>query len=307
MQKAVLLLFYCLLFTVHSSYAQKIRFTDTTNVWKEETYDFNFSSYTYEYRWCKGQVTYNGKVYSLIDNVYVRDDTASKKVYAVLVNINPDDTTEHILLDYTLKLGDTFQCLRKGIPTGFDTILHVVKKIDSTYINGILYRVWTYKNVYMSYQVAQQYHSPDYVVIEGVGCMKGVIFPLIPLEFEQYQYLRCFSNNGNEITVPSYLSSATCALSVQNLKQPQSITIIPNPANESSKIVFPYAIQLGRFVVTNAMGQVVLQKEFQNKSTHIQQTGIAKVKYTFCRTRYHVLQSTVIPVLFIEHLIRAVL
>ena len=48
-------------------------------------------------------------------------------------------------------------------------------------------------------------------------------------------------------------------------KEYESVVIAPNPANENSRIVFPYAIQQGRLLVTNAMGQVVLHKDFQNK------------------------------------------
>lgn len=189
----------------------------------------------------------------------VREDTILNKVFC---KYNLHDSTELILYDYNRQVGDSvfsYNVLFK------DTFLHKVISVDTVLVKGHLYKIWHYSAVTGVYMI-HQFFPVDYNVIEGIGCIEGLFFPTSAGQFEANARVVCFSNKGDTVFVPPYLTSGTCAkVSVENLAlEKKQITIAPNPANESSQIILPYAMQ-GRLVVTNAMGQVVFQKEFQNK------------------------------------------
>ncbi|MBS1773269.1 MAG: T9SS type A sorting domain-containing protein [Bacteroidetes bacterium] len=242
MRRLMYILF--LLFTAHSSYAQKIRFTDTSNVWLVK------SVYT------------GGPILTSFSNQKItpnyREDTLLKKVY---YKYKLTDTDEYILYDYSLKLGDS---IWKKHPNS-DTFCHIVSKIDSFQVAGDWYKIWYFKKVYQNN--ISGFNFWDFEVVEGIGSIKnGTDYPLYPTVFEGYSTVLCFRNHGNIITVPGYLSPATCELSVNiTPKSSKSISIIPNPANENGRIVFPDVIQSGSVVITNMMGQVVMRKEIVNK------------------------------------------
>jgi hypothetical protein len=260
-----LLYILLILLTVHSSYAQKIRFTDTTNEWTYCNIGTSPTNPPYNYVTIssfKGDTVVNTIQYKKTNFGLVREDTVNKKVYIknLVYNYSSVDTNERILYDYNLQVGDTI-----ANSYTYKSFKHYVKEIDSTQINSVWYKVWNI--VAVSGTSSFSWYS----IIEGIGSTKGPWFSVYPYEFENVRYLTCFNNNHStpivNPKVSSFFDNATsCKLSVPSTnKQSQSITIIPNPANENSKIVFPYAIQQGRLVVTNAMGQVVLQKDFQNK------------------------------------------
>lgn len=252
-----------LLFTMHNSYAQKIRFTDTSNRWIVFESSFNsFAGYTYKLDY-NGDTAINGQQYLKSSFGYIREDTVlgivyikNAKAYSLIV-----DTNEIVLYNYNLNVGDSIvsKIWQK------DTAIFVVDKIDTVIINSTKHRVW---NTIHKYGATS---TGAYAIIEGVGSTCGPWFPIFPSTFENAFLLTCFNNKGISPKVSpwafNYFDNTTsCKLSVSNTeKHFQSISIIPNPANESSKIVLPYAIPQGSLVVTNTIGQVVLQKEFQNK------------------------------------------
>ncbi len=262
MKKAILLLFYCLLFAVHSSYAQKIRFTDTSNMWG--VYWVNAASFSsgIDNISAAGSIVKNSYVYTDFKAYYVREDTLQNVVFI----LKAKDSIERILYDYNLKLGDTFTMINGN--TTIDTFFHLVTKVDSVLLNADRKKVWTFKCYYSNVFGATT--EPPYTVIEGIGCLRGLFYPMYPFYFEYGEQVVCFTNNNAKPIVNpaigNFDNTTSCKLSVSSTHiQSQSITIIPNPANESSKLVFPYILQQGRLVVTNTLGQVVMQKEFQQK------------------------------------------
>jgi hypothetical protein len=265
MRKVLLLLFYCLLFSADSSYAQKISFADTSNVWKLSGFNASYGTTVSESKY--GRDTFlNGHNYKQLGGYYCRYDTLENKVYALI----PADTPERVIYNYNLKLGDTFTY--KYYATLYT---HEVTALDSFIANGVYHKKWLMH--YIGPPPTSGISYKDYTVIEGIGCDEEPMFPINPFFWiKKTNYtLICFTNRGNIITVPKsttgyFVSPTTCGISTgiftgNMAKEYESVVIAPNPANENSRIVFPYAIQQGSLVVINTTGQVVLQKDFQSK------------------------------------------
>ncbi|MBN8669094.1 MAG: T9SS type A sorting domain-containing protein [Chitinophagales bacterium] len=244
--------------------AQKIHFTDTSNVWTESFYHPDYTSVNR---------IYNGNYNTINGLTYVsgyelrREDTLQNKIY--LKYNDTDDTTEHLLYDYNLSIGDSFTSIAYSNLIPRDTFIYSVTQLDSVKINNIWHKVWTFMNVYASN--IPLYYYPPYTVIEGIGCTSGLNRPLMPGIFEGMRYILCFENNGNIITVPKpsggyYLNAQTCALSVINNTDRKTITISPNPANQYSKITLPYTIQSGRLTITDVLGKTICSKSITNKT-----------------------------------------
>lgn len=86
------------------SYGQMLRFTESTNKWVE--FHWEGPSYPIYYN---SDTIIGGFTYQKTSHLYcVREDTVVKKVYARLMQATSfTDTTEHVLYDYNLQLGDT--------------------------------------------------------------------------------------------------------------------------------------------------------------------------------------------------------
>lgn len=83
-------------------YGQKVRFTDTSNVWYYTISDQGAFKRTAAY----GEDTVmNGHQYRKLEDFWIREDTSARKVYGARSNGN-----EQILYDYTLAINDTLYC-----------------------------------------------------------------------------------------------------------------------------------------------------------------------------------------------------
>lgn len=242
-----LLPLFLLLFCLQTAYAQKIRFTDTSNRWTYLGDSWGNGSHAHFWEvFFSGDTVIQGKSYHLQYNKdnfgqrlkdYVREDTAIGRVFIFR------DTTEYLLYDYGYKIGDTV-IDRYWIDTT------VVKNIDSVTINGLWYKIWITESFIGK--------ANPLIIVEGIGELKRRYF-------ENGSWAICFSNNGIPIYFGNYLTPQTCALSINNItSKSTTATISPNPANEYSKITFPYAIQSGSLYITNMLGQVVIQRSIVN-------------------------------------------
>lgn len=258
--KQFILLITILIFAGQGSTAQKIRFTDTTNIWHVKRYTMatypNGSNTTWEYG---DTVSIDSLLYYKLNGYLIRED--SNKVYVKAVTSSPNiDTTEQVVYNYNLNIGDTIKL------TYYlnDTTRHYVNKIDSVLINNIYHRMWDIQPV-----PGNRLGDYNYTVIEGIGSVKGPLYPLNPVGFEQAYQLFCFKNQNSIITVPNnnaipnpfggdYLNPGKCALAVNQITALKSTPVVyPHPANQSSVITLPYNINSGILVVYNGMGQVV--------------------------------------------------
>lgn len=257
-QPAIAILFLFISLQLH---AQKIHFTDTSNEWKV-VYESPDPPHllSFEYEKFRGDTIINSKVYKKLVGdfsalTFIREDTTVKKVF-VLYPL--DDTSEQVLYDYNLKIGDT---ITYNYQMTTKVSIYIVGT-DSTVINGIEHKVW-------HCQIPSSY---SYTIIEGIGCLYYFYFP-IRNKWEGPPQLSCFSNNATTpVLSPSIYSghvqfdnTTSCALSTEKLTEIQSRTYIaPNPIIENSKIIFPYEIHSGNLIVYDAIGKIILTTEIRD-------------------------------------------
>ena len=256
-----LYLLMSILLTAVAADGQKIRFTDTSNVWYESVHTWDMSQMwrtTY-----KGDSSINGtdyqKLYTLgksSTNLYllIREDTLAKKIYYW------DDTTERVLYDFSLEVGDTV-----AYPLG----RHYLKSIDSVKIDSFWYKTFYFESA------TGQFEWP-YTVIENIGCAQSLAFPIdAAYRFLGSSRLNCFYNDGVKPVfskpVESFDNKDSCYtyiiyVSVDDVPNSKALTISPHPANSSSVITFPYTLQKGELIIYNTLGQTVRRVSLSKSS-----------------------------------------
>ena len=265
-----------MIFLSWNSFAQKICFTDTSNIWK--CWDYRCggdegagSTWNEHYA---GDTTINGERYhkTLPNNYMVREDTANKKVWAIrpmALHVAPIfDSSEHLLYDYNLVAGDTIheRYFSQGI-SGIDTIpiIEYVWGIDSTTIGGVWHKVWHLQSL------SNTRGLKGYTVVEGLGCTSNPMYPLYPYFFENCKVVSCFHNSGATppIAPPVGLldnassCSFTFGVGVREIKSPAgAASVVPNPVDETSGIILLAPINDGEVVIINCTGQSVFRSIF---------------------------------------------
>lgn len=196
----------------------------------------------------------------------IRQDTLNKKIYIVLT----DSTTERILYDFSLQVGDTVNsvlhdlandCLGFGVET--------ISLIDSILINGNYHRVF-----YIQGSCADM--SLSY--IEGVGSSYGLIFPN---RFDEKEsHLSCTKVNG-QAYYPSSTSSCDLVTSITNLDIEISIDIYPNPSNNEINIIIPDAEESTANIITlfSPLGQILITEKINNKKNIMDISSLPKGLY----------------------------
>jgi len=203
---------------------------------------------------------------------FLRQDIPNRKVYLKNYPINPNDpfspcdTSEVLLYDFTLNIGDT---LKGPLAISWhQTPTPVVIKIDSVLIGG------GYRRVIV---LDTNYHCS--AIIEGIGSVGGLLEPLGKVNYftVTVPQLICFEGDtfkltGTYLICGDYMTfSDSCSLLVTNsdrayyFKNP--ILIYPNPTDEriiinSEKHYLPLKISL-----YNILGIKFLETE-----TLVQQT-----------------------------------
>lgn len=254
MRLFITILITCIFLAVISN-AQKIKFTDATNVWY-----YNFGNQTI-FGVVKGEMLgdtlINGSIYKKTgfqEAQLIREDTIVKKVYVY------KDPIEHLLYDFSPVLGDTF---KSAMP--FLSGAHVLTKIDSIILDSIWYKTF-------HYQPVNGGNGLPYVVIENIGCVEGIGFPFWNYVTVEYsESLRCFFNKGHKIDFPIGwgINIDSCYefsqyVSVKNIPQKRNLPIIyPNPITERSVIAFDGVMTDGQLYVWNSIGQLVLKKRIE--------------------------------------------
>jgi hypothetical protein len=156
----------------------------------------------------------------------IRQDTLNKKIYVVLT----DSTTEHILYDFSLQVGDTNNSVLHTLASdclGYNT--ETLYLIDTIQVNGNDHRVF-------HFQGSCTANGVNY--IEGIGSDFGLLFPDL-MDMEE-SHLNCLKINNQ----PYYpYANANCTLpntiSVNNLDLLLDIRVFPNPTSESLSISLP--------------------------------------------------------------------
>lgn len=147
----------------------------------------------------------------------IRQDTLNQKIYVVLT----DSTTEHILYDFSLQVGDTNNSVLHSLVSnclGFNT--ETLYLIDTIQVNGNDHRVFHFQGSCAGNGVSY---------IEGIGSDFGLLFP--NLMDIQESHLACLKIN-NQTYYPS--NTESCVLTfvgVDEINENPMISISPNPAS----------------------------------------------------------------------------
>ncbi len=242
----------------NSSFAQKVHFSDTSNAWKVVLFDPDHAIAVDNYHF-SGDSLY-GYGFSSVASV-IREDTTTHKVYAISSNYADHDTTEHLLYDFSMGMGDT-------IKTHFAR--HYVTAIDSIQVNGVWHKKWQLKGCWMDTSMHITEMLADYSVLEGIGSLYGPRFPDYPFFFEIGSQLVCFENKGSKPALsssPSYYFNNTTSctnsfgLGVHNLLQSSAqLSVYPNPVNAETSIYFPADFS-GACTLYNITGCVVFKEQ----------------------------------------------
>lgn len=148
----------------------------------------------------------------------IRQDTLNQKVYVVLT----DSTTEHILYDFSLQVGDTINSVLHTLANdcfGFNT--ETIYLIDTIQVNGNNHRVF-------HFQGSCTYGPNGGSYIEGIGSSYGLLFPNMEDMLESH--LNCMNVNS-QTYYPS--ASTNCVLTfigLDELNANPTFSISPNPA-----------------------------------------------------------------------------
>lgn len=252
-----LLLLFCLIYSLSLS-AQKIHFTDPSNQWQGTCIVWNYihSTRYIGYQWYDpnryaADTFFDNKTYKHLQNgFYVREDTIAKKVF---YRYQPD-SSEKVLLDYNLQVGDTFN---------FGFYMSSVVSIDSTLINNVWHKVWHF---------ARGWHGeqPLYI-IEGIGTSYGPTYFTYPWARDDVESLYCFSNSGifQSSGMPNLQISNGCSpLAVEELK-PYVNDIILYPVPTTGALFIESPEKITGITISNLLGQAMFSKTFDDKKAEI--------------------------------------
>lgn len=284
MLKAVLLAIGLILVGLGQVSGQKMRFTDSSNVWNVvsgcscDPPPDNQGKVTFSYSTVDSII--NGVHYCLLTGTgvrsyiplkkgLIREDTLTHRVFIRGIYAPPStqgiDTVERLLYDYNLLVGDTFRAFG-----GNYHWIHYVSSIDSTYVNGTVHKVWHFDPSYQPGVTSGGLKS--YYVIEGIGCLDHPLFPAFPHIFEEDAALLCFFSKGLQPMVSPkvalyYDNLTSCTLGVDdNILTKGLVTVVPNPVTKASIIRLPARMRSGTLSIYNSAGQLVARTAFSNSS-----------------------------------------
>jgi hypothetical protein len=186
-----------------------------------------------------------------------REDTAARKDYYIY----PADTTESLLYDFTLNVGDTLRISIHGPQqTG------VVQKIDSIMVGTDYRKRWILDTSDVEYIAT---------FIEGIGNTLGLLANFS--YFEQNQHLLCFTQNTitlyhDSLSGDPFNPSSNCTLTVgikELSKDKINMTIIPNPATTSITIHSTMSIINYQLSIEDVLGNKIYQQTITSNDTQI--------------------------------------
>jgi hypothetical protein len=140
-------------------------------------------------------------------------ETSDKRIYYYPIG----DTTEHLLYQFDLKVGDTVFVHKTGNPT-------TVQEIDSILV-GSSYR----KRCLI--RSPQTLFGPEYW-IEGIGSTKGLLSPYEGFEFENMLWLCGFESGSVSYQIEQPSFNTYCTTSVEPIATPESNDLFPNPTHD---------------------------------------------------------------------------
>lgn len=269
MYKHLFTIFF-ILFSASTVDAQKLYFTDLSNKWTRlcvwDPTPPNDDLYL-GYEQFSEDTVLNNLNYSIMNGFFVRDDTQNRRV---MININV--SSEHILYDYSLEIGDT-------LFSAHEAYYSIVYDTDTTFIDNIPYKI----QYFYPYDTAGNLYVP-FKIIEGLGCsLNSHFYPLQPAAIEPNCFLCSMTNND---TIPAFgppqFSIADCALSVKDIaKQKLDVIVYPNPVNDASVLKCTKSINEGFVIICNSYGVVIHRQALNGHKELKIPTGLMSGQYFY--------------------------
>lgn len=271
-----------LIVSCYTGFAQKIHFTDSTNIWHEQISFFNdfdpyIEYYTFHY---VSDTVFAGHTYRKVNHSveyyfagnfsYVREDTVARKVYFW----DYEHDSDIVLYDYNLAVGDTFKvrytCDNRYVVLGMDTVQ----------INGTWHTVWEFSNR-IGGLCGTNFRS---YIIEGVGCINDPFYQLWEGGVEPPQpSVYCFLSNGitpplsKTIHVLNNLSS--CRANTEILRGNHTcLAAYPVPAVNFINITGVQ--ETTQLTITNTLGQVMCTQLIGSSGIKLDITSFAPGVYS---------------------------
>ena len=266
--------------TLHSQPHKYIPFPDSAFIWRVWSYDsFNNKESNYQYFTNGDDTIIKGEEYFIVyrsrfadlpitgSQRYIRNDTLNKKVY---IFPGSNDTTESILYDFSLKVGDT---TKEEIWGGGGMLLYagglVVTKIDSIWLDGGWHHAWIFDKNHIA------------PMIEGIGGMRGPFE--VPFVFEYEYWLECAIKDGKSFYPNSSDSCELATLIAENENYQKKLTIFPNPVSDILTIELQSDKQLVREILFfDLYGRLVppVNIVVEEKRRKCNMTGLSSGIYT---------------------------
>jgi hypothetical protein len=176
----------------------------------------------------------------------IRQDTANRKVYFV----PPTFSSEQLLYDFTLQVGDTV----KGYLEAFISEPDTVTAIDSVMVAGNYRKRWLINPCY------------EFYLIEGIGSTYGLLqaYPGCATDMDYYSIV-CFNQNGQSV-YPVTSPECNVITSINNIF-PEDFRVYPNPSSGTFTIDFCNRKKISEIRLTDMPGRLVYQKKINNQTT----------------------------------------
>lgn len=190
----------------------------------------------------------------------IRQDTLNKKIYIVPT----DSTSEKLLYDFSLNVGDTVVSFLNETCPAIETI----GAIDSIIVNGNYHRRLHLQDGCSGIQI---------YYIEGIGSNFGLIFPN---NTGNLSNLICTKVN-NQTYYPDSSTSCNLVTSVNSLDIDMAIDIYPNPSNNEINIIIPDTEKLTSNTITllSPLGQILITEKINSQKSIIDISSLPKGLY----------------------------
>jgi hypothetical protein len=196
----------------------------------------------------------------------LRDDSLANKTFFVF----PNSTTDSLLYDYNLMVGDTIKGIISQYFNPYDT--GVVLTIDSVLISGQYRKRWNFSQ--------DQEHGNSTFIIEGIGTSSGLLEPLYPYNLEwAVRYLICVKDSSRTYFTSNHYSKVGCNLiytGTPELNLLNNFSILPNPFSNEAKLKTDQELKNATVTIINTLGQQIKQiKNITGKEIKIHRENLS--------------------------------
>lgn len=203
----------------------------------------------------------------------IREDTISGKIWFV----DPYYNNEMLIMDMGLVKGDTFQ-----IYNNWSTVDSVFYSDNKKIIRFNLQTIW----------------DEPVMFIEGVGPNISLVYASDP-DYDRF-YITCKYNIDALVYINSNINFVGCMpdpTRLEDISENEGVIIYPNPTTDKLHIELSHEFPLNsEFILTNAIGQILIQKSFKENKLTIQLNNIKQGTYfaTIVNEQYTFNQAIII-------------